>query len=59
MKVDKVIERIQYLKMEIAHEGFWDGWSLEGMRDELSDLETKLYFHNRNRQIEGKMDSNE
>ena len=52
MKVDKVIKRIEYLRMEIAHEGFWDGYALEGMREELSELETKLYFHNRNEKIE-------
>jgi|TARA_R110000824_G_scaffold320832_1_gene507795 hypothetical protein len=59
MKVDKVIERIEYLRTEIAHDGFWDGWSLKGMRDELSDLETKLYFNNRNQQIEELINKNE
>ena len=59
MKIDKVIKRIEYLKTEIAHEGYWDGWALEGMRDELSELETKLYFHTRNTKIEEIIDNDE
>jgi|TARA_B100000073_G_scaffold345934_1_gene356121 hypothetical protein len=59
MKIDKVIKRIKYLKTEIAHEGYWDGWALEGMRDELSELETKLYFHTRNNKIEESLKNNE
>ena len=59
MKVDKVIKRIEYLRTEIAHEGFWDGYALEGMKEELSELETKLYFHNRNQQIEESTNTDE
>ena len=54
MKISKIIDRIKYLKTELAHSGYHDGWVLEGMRDELSDLETELYFHTRNKKIEGK-----
>ena len=59
MKVDKVIKRIEYLKTEIAHEGFWDGFALEGMKEELSELETKLYFENRNNKIEESINTDE
>ena len=38
MKVDKVIKRIEYLRTEIAHEGFWDGYALEGMKEELTEF---------------------
>ena len=31
-------ERIKYLETEIAHGGYWDGWSLKGMIEELKDL---------------------
>jgi len=53
-KLNKMTERIDYLKTEIAHEGYWDGFALEGMKEELSELETKLYFYKRNQQIEKK-----
>tara|TARA_B100000131_G_C18057525_1_gene589100 strand:+ start:1001 stop:1180 length:180 start_codon:yes stop_codon:yes gene_type:complete len=51
MKIEEINKRIEYLKTEIAHEGFWDGYALEGMKEELSELETKLYFHFRNKKI--------
>ena len=51
MKLEKINKRIEYLKTEIAHEGFWDGYALKGMKEELLELETKLYFDNRNKQI--------
>ena len=28
-----IIKRIEYLKTEISHEGYWEGWALEGMRE--------------------------
>ena len=31
-------KRIAYLKMELAHDGFHDGWSLAGMKKELKNL---------------------
>ena len=51
MKLEEMNKRIEYLKTEIAHEGFWDGYALEGMKEELNELETKLYFHFRNKKI--------
>ena len=51
-RLKKMKKRIEQLKTEIAHEGFWDGYALEGMKEELSELETKLYFYERNNHIE-------
>tara|TARA_B100000131_G_scaffold322747_1_gene377874 strand:+ start:2272 stop:2439 length:168 start_codon:yes stop_codon:yes gene_type:complete len=31
-------ERIKYLETEIAHGRYWDGWSLQGMINELKEL---------------------
>ena len=31
-------ERIDYLKMEIIHSGYHDGWVLKGMKEELERL---------------------
>ena len=42
MNTEKIIERIKYLKMELAHEGYHDGWVLKGMREELKKLEKKI-----------------
>ena len=27
-------ERLKYLNEQLIHEGYWDGWSLQGMREE-------------------------
>jgi|10_taG_2_1085330.scaffolds.fasta_scaffold31392_2 hypothetical protein len=35
-------KRIEYLKIELAHERYWDGWVLEGMRAELKELEEEF-----------------
>ena len=35
-------ERLKYLKSELAHEGYWDGWSLKGMREEVEWIEKEL-----------------
>jgi hypothetical protein len=35
-------ERLKYLKIEIAHEGYHDGWTLKGMREEVEWLEAQL-----------------
>jgi len=35
-------ERIDYLKMELVHRGFWDGWCIQGMEKELNELEKHL-----------------
>tara|TARA_B100001094_G_scaffold219755_1_gene213848 strand:- start:112 stop:1158 length:1047 start_codon:yes stop_codon:yes gene_type:complete len=34
--------RLEYLNTELAHEGYWDGWSLKGMREEKEWLEKEL-----------------
>ena len=35
-------ERIDYLKMELVHEAYHDGWVLKGMKEELESLEKRL-----------------
>ena len=35
-------ERLKYLKSELAHEGYHDGWTLKGMREEVEWIETEL-----------------
>tara|TARA_Y100001937_G_scaffold18747_1_gene25891 strand:- start:3803 stop:4267 length:465 start_codon:yes stop_codon:yes gene_type:complete len=34
--------RLQYLRTEIAHEDYHDGWTLQGMKDEVEWLENQL-----------------
>ena len=35
-------ERLKYLKTELAHEGYHDGWTLKGMREEVEWIEKEL-----------------
>ena len=35
-------ERLRYLKSELAHEGYHDGWTLKGMKEEVEWLEKEL-----------------
>ena len=35
-------ERLKYLKSELAHEGYHDGWTLKGMREEVEWIEKEL-----------------
>ena len=35
-------ERLKYLNTEIAHEGYHDGWTLQGMKEEKEWLENQL-----------------
>ena len=35
-------ERLKYLKSELNHEGYHDGWTLKGMREEVEWLEKEL-----------------
>ena len=42
MSKKQIKERIEYLKTELAHAGYWDGWSLKGMKEELQWLEKEL-----------------
>tara|TARA_R100000234_G_C4889534_1_gene130853 strand:+ start:101 stop:457 length:357 start_codon:yes stop_codon:yes gene_type:complete len=34
--------RLQYLKTELAHESYHDGWTLKGMKEEVEWLESQL-----------------
>ena len=42
MDVEQIKKRIDYLKIEIDHGRFWDGYALNGMKKELKELEKKL-----------------
>tara|TARA_B100000131_G_scaffold306046_1_gene332688 strand:+ start:935 stop:1102 length:168 start_codon:yes stop_codon:yes gene_type:complete len=48
MKKDKSVsreqaeKRLQYLNEQLAHEGYWDGWSLKSMREEKESIEKQL-----------------
>ena len=42
MTKEQIKKRIDYLKMEITHKGYHDGWVLKGMKEELDILERKL-----------------
>ena len=42
MNKKHIEERIDYLKIELAHSGFWDGWSIKGMKKELTKLKKDL-----------------
>ena len=42
MTKKQIKERIDYLKIEIAHAGYHDGWVLKGMKEELEWLEEML-----------------
>ena len=35
-------KRVEYLKTELAHSSRWDGWSVQGMEEELEWLENQL-----------------
>ena len=40
MNKEQIKKRIEYLEMELAHRGFWDGWCIQGMEKELSELKS-------------------
>ena len=42
MTKKQIKDRIEYLKMELTHEGYHDGWVLQGMKQELKKLEDKI-----------------
>jgi len=42
MKLEKIKKRIKYLKTEIAHERYWDGWVIAGLKKELNLLINKI-----------------
>ena len=35
-------ERLKYLNEQLAHSGYWDGWSLKGMKEEKEWIESQL-----------------
>ena len=41
MNRQQIKERIQYLKTELAHSHYHDGWVIQGMKKELKKLEKK------------------
>ena len=42
MNKEEIKKRIEYLEIELAHRGFWDGWCIRGMEKELSDLKKSI-----------------
>ena len=42
MKLNQLQKRIEYLKTELTHEGFHDGWVVAGLKKELKKLTKKL-----------------
>ncbi len=42
MDKKKTLKRIEYLKTELAHSRYWDGWVVAGMKKELKELENKM-----------------
>jgi hypothetical protein len=42
MSKEKILKRIQYLEMELIHEGYLDGWTIRGYKKELKELKEKL-----------------
>jgi len=44
MNKKQIEERIDYLKMELVHSGFWDGWCIQGMKKELAELKKHLTY---------------
>ena len=42
MTKEEIKKRIKYLKSELTHEGYHDGWTLKGMKDEKKWLEKEL-----------------
>ena len=42
MNKKQIKDRINYLKMELAHEGYHDGWTLQGLKEEFEWLTKEL-----------------
>ena len=42
MELEKINKRIEYLKTELAHERYWDGWVVAGLKQELKQLTKKV-----------------
>ena len=41
-RIEKIKERMKWLTMELTHQGYHDGYSLEGFRKELAKLIDEL-----------------
>lgn len=41
-RIEKIKERMKWLSMELTHEGYHDGYSLEGFKKELAKLIDEL-----------------
>lgn len=42
MTKKQIKKRISYLETELNHKGYWDGWCIEGMTNELKKLQKEL-----------------
>ena len=42
MTKKQIEKRLEYLKKEIAHEKFWDGYVMKGMKKEFKELKEQL-----------------
>tara|TARA_R100001015_G_C4571239_1_gene129256 strand:+ start:491 stop:631 length:141 start_codon:yes stop_codon:yes gene_type:complete len=42
MNKQQINDRIKYIKMELAHSHYHDGWVINGLTDELNKLTKKL-----------------
>ena len=42
MNREQIQERLKYLKMELAHSHYHDGWVIQGMKKEVKELTEKL-----------------
>ena len=41
-RIKQLEERMEYLKTELAHERYHDGWVVKGMKEELEFIEKEL-----------------
>tara|TARA_Y100001963_G_scaffold144887_1_gene217663 strand:+ start:563 stop:859 length:297 start_codon:yes stop_codon:yes gene_type:complete len=39
---EQALRRVDYLKTELGHENYHDGWTIKGMKEELKWLELEL-----------------
>ena len=39
---EQALNRLEYLKSELGYEGYHDGWTLKGMKEEFKWLESQL-----------------
>lgn len=41
-RIEKIKERLKWLAMELSHQGFHDGYNIEGFKNELAKLIEEL-----------------